>query len=193
MLACMMSRAFAPLLLAPLLLAVAVGAAAQGHAHQHGVARLDLAIEPGRLTLMLDAPQELLVGHERSPRTAAERQAAAAMLARLRDGQRLWALPAALQCKLAELRLEAPLLELPAKPAGGKPDTQPAGAGEHADVEAEWRFDCSGPLAGLRQLDLGTLLDALPRLRQLDAQIVDGRGQHQATLKRPARQLAWGR
>ncbi|MBP6898602.1 MAG: DUF2796 domain-containing protein [Burkholderiaceae bacterium] len=166
-----------------LLLAVAP-AAAQGHAHQHGLARLDIAVEPGRLTLTLDAPQEVLVGHERLPRNAAERQAADALLARLRDGQRLWALPAALQCRLAELRLEAPLLE---------PAAKAAAAAEHADVEAEWRFDCAGPLAGLRQLDLGPLLDALPRLRQLNAQIVDARGQHQATLKRPARQLAWGR
>ena len=50
-------------------------APAQGGGHVHGLVRLDIAIEPGRLTLQLDAPQQTLLGHQRAPRRAAERPA----------------------------------------------------------------------------------------------------------------------
>ena len=45
-------------------------------AHQHGVARLDVAVEATRVTLYLDTPLDNLLGFERAPRTDAERKAA---------------------------------------------------------------------------------------------------------------------
>ena len=54
------------------------GAAFAGKAHQHGVARLDLAVDGGTVTIAVEMPLDALVGFERSPRTGAERQAAAA-------------------------------------------------------------------------------------------------------------------
>ncbi|MCB1546297.1 MAG: DUF2796 domain-containing protein [Hyphomicrobiaceae bacterium] len=61
------------------------GAAFAGKAHQHGVARLDLAVDGGTVTIAVEMPLDALVGFERSPRTGAERQAAAAALARQGD------------------------------------------------------------------------------------------------------------
>ena len=168
--------------LAALACATAAAQAGHAHAHVHGAVVLDIVVEAKSLTLRLQAPQDSLLGHERVPRTAAEQQAAAALLKRLADGASLLPLPADKACKLVSAELEAPLLQ-----AGSK-----AVAGEHAAVEASWRFDCAGT-DGWRSLDLGPLLDAFARIQRISAQVVLPAGQHKAELRRPARVLVWGR
>ncbi|MBI3368236.1 MAG: DUF2796 domain-containing protein [Burkholderiales bacterium] len=168
-----MTRRFIPL---ALLLAAA---SAWPQAHQHGVVTLDIAIEPPRLTLLLDAPQDSLVGFEHTPRSAAEKQAAAAALARLRSA--LWRIDPPLGCALQTVRIEAPVLQ-----------GQAAG-GEHADVEASYELRCANGMAAMRRIDLGPLLDAFARIQRIEARIVAPGGQFKAELKRPARELSWGR
>src|SRR3990167_3019138 len=154
-----------------------------GPPHVHGQATLDVVIEPRSLTLRRASPQASLLGHERRPLTAAEQQAAAAVLQQLRDGARLFTLPADRGCKLAGVEIEAPRLQ---------PGAAAAGASGHADVDATYRFDCART-DGLRSVDVGGLFDAFTRLQQLRAQVASADGQHQARVKRPARALAWGR
>ena len=175
----------APLRLLPLLLAALTASAAQaqaGHAHVHGEAALEIVVEPRSVSLRLEIPQDSLLGHERAPRTAAERQAAAAALQALQDGARLFTLSAALKCQLGSAEVAAPQLQPGAAPA----------AGDHAEVEARYRFDCART-DGLRAIDLGGLLDAFPRIQRVGAQVAGSAGQHKAQLRRPARSLAWGR
>ena len=159
-------------------LATIAPAQAQERAHVHGAVQLQLVVEPDGLTLTLEAPQDNLVGHERVPRSAAEKQAAEQAIKRLEAGAALWPLPAALQCKLAKAQVDAPRLT-----------GMVAGDG-HADVDASWRFDCART-DSLRSLDLGPLLDAFTRIQQVRLQVVTGTSQHQAALRRPARTLAW--
>jgi len=171
----------AALVLAALLLPMA--AARAEPAHVHGQVTLELAIEPRSISLRLDAPQDSLLGHERTPRSAAERQAAAAVLQRLQDGAALFGLPAEAGCRAAGTpEVVAPRLQPGAA----------AAAGAHADIEASYRFDCART-DGLRALDLGGLLDAFPRIQRIDAQVAGPASQHKTTLTRPARRLAWGR
>lgn len=164
-------------------LACITASALAGPAHVHGQATLEIAVEPRSLTLRLEIPQDNLLGHERTPRTAAEQQAAAAAIQRLRDGARLFVLPADRGCKLASVEIEAPRLQ---------PGAAASGPGGHADVDASYRFDCART-EGLRSIDLGGLFDAFVRLQQIQAQVAAADGQHQARVKRPARVLAWGR
>ena len=174
------------------LLASTAALAPAGHAqvqvHVHGAVALDIVVEARSLTVRLQAPQDSLLGHERVPRTAAEQQAAAALLTRLADGARLLPLPADRACRLASAEVEAPLLQMGARAAAGGAGT----AGKHAEVAVNWRFDCSRT-DGWRSLDLGPLLDAFPRVQRISAQVVLPAGQHQAELRRPARVLAWVR
>ncbi len=179
-----MNTLIRPLLPLFALLISAAALAQPGHAHVHGAVALDIVVEAKTLTLRLEAPQDSLLGHERAPRTAAEQQAAAALLKRLADGARLFPLPADRACRLASAEVDAPLLQAGA-PAAAK-------AGEHAEVQASWRFDCSRTDAW-RSLDLGALLDAFPRIQRISAQVALPAGQHKAELRRPARVLAWGR
>jgi len=153
-------------------------------AHVHGLVRLELVIEPRQLSLRLEAPQDSLLGHERVPRSAAERQAAAAALQRLAAPAALVGLPAGAGCRPGPAQVDAPKLQ---------PGAAAATAGDgHAEVVADWRFDCADT-AALRQLDLGGLLDAFPRIQRVQAEVAAPAGQHQARLQRPQRQLRWGR
>lgn len=156
------------------------GAAFAGKAHQHGVARLDLAVDGGTVTIAVEMPLDALVGFERSPRTGAERQAAAAALARMRDGAALLRLDAAAQCKLVEARVEAPELEQPAAaaPNGDKGDG-------HADLDATYTFACAQP-ARLATLEVG-LFDAFRRVERVEVQAALPQGQRKAVLRRSAK------
>ena len=180
------------------LLLCTLGAAAQPGAHVHGVVTLDIAIEPGRLTLRFEMPQQALIGHERAPRNAAERQAAAALLARLNGSAPLWHVDPALQCMVLRRRVEAPMLQAPAAHTAPAqvPSTPSTAAPEHAEVNATYELGCAGLGSGaatLRRIDLGALLDGFKGIARVEARIAGPAGQHKTSLQRPARQLAWGR
>lgn len=153
------------------------GPAAAHKAHVHGLAQLSVALDGPVLSITLEAPLDGLVGFERAPRTDAERKAASAALARLRDGAGLFKPDAAAGCTLAAARVSAPVLE---PGAGGS-------GGEHADLDAAYTFRCGSPQA-LRTLQVG-LFEAFPRLTQIDVQMAGVRAQAKTTLKRPARSV----
>jgi hypothetical protein len=146
---------------------------AQGHAHVHGLARLDVALDGPQLTLALDSPLDGIVGFEHRPRTPAQQQAADAALAKLKDGAALFRPAAEADCRLESVVVEAPVLQ-GAAPADG-----------HADLEARWSFRCAAP-ARLRALEQG-LFDAFPRLQRLEVQVAGPQGQSRRTLRRPVR------
>ena len=150
------------------------------HAHEHGVAKLAVAVDGNTLTIALDAPLDGFLGFERAPRTDAERKAAADLLARLRDAGGLFKPDTAAGCKAGDVKVEAPVLE-----PGYK------GKGEHADLEAQFTFQCAQPQA-LRALDVA-LFDAFKRLQRIDVQVAGAKGQSKATLKRPARTVTLAR
>lgn len=150
----------------------AVSSAWAGPVHDHGAARLDVALDGAALTITLEMPLDSLVGFERAPRNAAERQAAATALGRLRDGAALFKPDAAAQCTLQAAEVSAPVLET----AG------PAPAGGHADLDANYRFQCAQP-ARLATMDV-RLFEAFRRLERLEVQAAVPAGQHKARLSR---------
>lgn len=174
-------RALAALVAGGVLAGLSAGAGA-GKAHVHGAARLDIAVEPTRITLFLETPLENLLGFERAPRTDAERAAADAMLARLRAFDGLLRVDGAAGCKPGAVRIDAPAL---AQPGGAAPDKDKDG---HADLEAQFEFVCAaGTRAGFVEVGL---FDAFPRLSRLELQLAGPRGQLKATLRRPNSRVA---
>lgn len=153
-----------------------LAAAAQAAPHEHGVARLSVAVDGNTLSIELDAPLDGLLGFERAPRTDAERKAAADLLARLHDAGTLFKPDAAAGCKAGAVTVTAPLLEPGARALG-----------DHADLEAQFIFHCTQPPA-LRTLDVG-LFDAFKRLQRVDVQVAAAKGQARITLRRPARSV----
>lgn len=155
--------------------------AGAGKAHEHGVMKLDVAIEGSTLSIALESPLDSFLGFERAPRTDAERKAAAELLVRLRGpdkGAPLFSPDAAAQCTLSKADVEAPVLEAP-KPAAAKDG--------HADLAASYTYTCAQP-GQLKSLGVG-LFDVWRRLSRVDVQVAGPQGQSRLSLTRPARSI----
>lgn len=163
-------------LIALSLLCCAASAAQAAPPHQHGVAKLDVAVEARRITLQFESPLDNLLGFERAPRTAAERQQADAAVAKLKAADTLFRIDPAAGCKLTQVELVSAALGL------GKRDPADTHEG-HADVDADIEFSCAdASKAGF--IDTG--LFGFTRLQQVAVQVVTPRGQFKRDLKRPA-------
>lgn len=148
-----------------------------GKAHEHGVARLDLAVEGTTLTLALDTPLDGLLGFERAPRSEAEKRAAEKAVATLRAADALFTIDPAAQCALGSVNLVSAPLKLGA--------AAPAKDDGHGDLEGEFVFRCQSVPAFV---DAG-LFKAFARMTRIDVQVAAPKGQRKLVLKRPAQRI----
>lgn len=146
-------------------------------AHEHGVARLDIGVEPRQILVQLQTPLDNLVGFERAPRTDAERQRADEAVARLKDGERLFRFDPAAGCKLARVDIVSPALGL-----GGAATAK----GEHAELAASWEFACADT-AKAAHLDVE--LFAFKQLKRVQVQLALPKAQAKRELKRPKNRI----
>ena len=160
-------------------LAAPLASLAQGHAHVHGVATLDIAVEPRKIVVVFETPLDNLVGFERAPRTDVERQRVDEAMARLKAGDAMFRFDPAARCKLAKVDLSSAALKL------GAPDAAPA-KGDHADIDASYEFACADAgKAGY--VDVG--LFGFNQLKRVQVQLALPGGQFKRELKRPAQRI----
>lgn len=159
--------------------------AAHGQVHEHGAARLDIALDAKTLSLQFEAPLESLFGFERAPRTAAERQQVEAGLARLKSAQQLFKLDPAAGCTLGRVELNSAVLKLGSSAAATTPL---ATHGEHADLDASIEFTCKD-MARLKSIEVG-LFEAFTRLQRVEVQLATPQGQSKRSLKRGSNRIA---
>ncbi len=180
-------RHFTPARLAALAacLSLATAALAQGHAHEHGVVKLDIAIEAGKLTVQMESPLDNLVGFERAPRTAAERKTVDAAVARLKGAETLFRIDPAAGCTLAKAELASAVLKL------GTPDPNEKAEEEHADIDGNFVFTCKDS-ARASFIELG-LFSAFSSMQRIDVQIAGPKGQARRTLTRPTTRITLSR
>jgi len=152
---------------------------AAGHAHVHGVAKLDVAVEASKLTVQLDSPLDNLLGFERAPRTDAERKRADAVVAQLKAADVMFKIDPAAQCTLAHVDLASAALQL------GQPDPQEAQEG-HADIDGSFEFHC---VDGKKATYLDVGLFQFSHLQRLEVQVATPSGQFKRDLKRPANRI----
>ena len=158
-------------------------ALAAGKAHEHGVARLDVAVDGLRVSMELDTPLDNLIGFERAPRTDAERDKANAAVAKLRLGEALFRIDAAAGCTLDKVELRSAPLQL--GPVGTTT------SGDHGDLTALYMFNCkAGAKAGFVEVGL---FEAFASLKRIDLQVVTPKGQLKATLRRPTSRVVLAR
>jgi hypothetical protein len=174
-------RAFALVLVSTL--AFAGSAAWAAKPHQHGVARLDVAVEPGKVTIDLDTPLDNLLGFERAPRSDDERRRADAAVATLKAADKLLRIDPAAQCIVARVTLDSAALQL------GTPDPKAAAEG-HADLDASFEFACKGGAPSFVEIGL---FEAFARLQRIEIQTATAKGQNKAVLKRPANRIGLSR
>lgn len=158
---------------------------AQAHgpaAHVHGEVELGIAVEGPAIVIEMRTPLDNLIGFERAPRNDVEKNTVDQALSRLRAADHLFRIDPAGSCKLGPVTLDAPVLGTGQPAAGGAKE-------EHAEMLASFAFNCTAAdRVKFIELDL---FKAFPRMRQVDAEIVTGEGQHKRSLKRPASRLSW--
>ena len=160
-----------------------VAARAAG-AHEHGVARLDVAVDAARVSILLETPLDNLLGFEHAPRTDAEREKVAAALVRLRASQAMFRIDSAAGCVPSRVDLQSPQLGLGAA-AGAQVKEG------HGELEATFDFNCSqGARAGFVEIGL---FESFPGLQRIELQVATPRGQLKATLRRPASRVVLAR
>ncbi len=159
-------------------LAAAAALPAFAGPHEHGIGALQVAVEGRTLAVELRLPAKDLIGFERAPRNDAERARIEQARAALADAK-LFAPSAGAQC----VPTGTPDVVVP-KFAGNA-----AGADDHADFEAAYRFECADA-AALAALEHG-VFKAFPRIKQLRAQAVTAKGQKQVVLTHGKPRLAF--
>lgn len=169
------------------------GAVAAG-SHEHGTGSLNAAIERAKITIVLALPLDVLVGYERAPRTEKERAALLAAQAQLRESG-LFMPASEAGCVLKSATINVPFTGplAPRGPSSPGSATMPGGQavsdGEHADVDAEYVFDCVNAAAGAF-VDT-TIFKRFPRLYRLDVQRIGLQGQARARLTPKSPALRW--
>jgi hypothetical protein len=148
---------------------------------EHGVARLDVAVDATSVNLFLEVPLDSLVGFEREPRSDDERKQVEVALAQLRNSVALFGIDPAAACAPRRVTLQSDTLGL-----GGPPDK-----GGHADVQGSYEFACKN--AGRAGFVEARLFGAFARLRRVEVQAATRRGQLKATLVRPVTRVPLAR
>ncbi|MHC8323746.1 DUF2796 domain-containing protein [Pseudomonas sp. GB2N2] len=173
------------------LLPLAVAHAADEHdhehgslgAHEHGVGRLNAALDGQTLELELESPAMNLVGFEHAATTDADKAKVAAVRAQLEKPLTLFNLPKAAGCVVASQELESPLF-------GDKPDAdddhdhdhdhdedaKDEHHHDHSEIHAHYQFTCAAPGA-LKNLDLSTIFNTFPATQKIQVQLISPSGQ----------------
>jgi hypothetical protein len=174
-----------PFALLPLAAAHAAGETEHGSlgAHEHGVARLDIALDGKSLEFEFDSPSMNIVGFEHDASTDADKAKVAEARELLLKSQALFNLPLAAKCAVASQKLASPLF-------GDKPDAdddhdedeaehaKEAGGEEHhhSEIHAHYVFVCDSP-SSLKNLDLGQIFKTFPGTHKIQVQLIAPSGQ----------------
>ncbi|MCW8275991.1 DUF2796 domain-containing protein [Pseudomonas sp. PCH199] len=168
------------------LLPLAVANAADEHdhehgslgAHEHGVGRLNAALDGQTLELELESPAMNLVGFEHAASTDADKAKVAAARAQLEQPLALFNLPKAAGCVVANQELESPLF-------GDKPeaddddhdeDAKDEHHHDHSEIHAHYQFTCATPGA-LKTLELANIFNTFPATQKIQVQLISPSGQ----------------
>lgn len=171
-------------------------AAAHQHAHTHGLLQLDVAIDPQSVTFQFESPLDNFLGFEHAPRTDAERQKVAAMVASLTAADGLFLIDPAAGCRVSSVQLASSALGLGSKK--GKEtsrhvvdkDKAAHADDEHGDLDATIVFSCAK--ADSARFIAVKLFEKYPHLHTINAQVASSQGQFKRTLKADSPKLDLG-
>lgn len=140
--------------------------------HVHGEAQLQATIHQSQMILQLALPLEVAVGFERQPRTDAEKSALIQAEKALQNATALWQPTAAANCQVKKVDVTMPTLD-----------------GAHADITAQYHFECAQPQA-LKAIET-TLFQSFKRLYRIETQRIGPNGQGAARLTPKKSVINW--
>ncbi|WP_223415637.1 MULTISPECIES: DUF2796 domain-containing protein [unclassified Pseudomonas] len=145
--------------------------------HEHGVGRLNAALDGQTLELELESPAMNLVGFEHAAATDADKAKVAAARAQLEKPLALFSLPKAAGCVVATQELESPLFgDKPDADDDHDDDAKDEHHHDHSEIHAHYQFTCATPGA-LKTLDLANLFNTFPATQKIQVQLISPSGQ----------------
>ncbi|MGZ9740995.1 DUF2796 domain-containing protein [Pseudomonas sp. GNP012] len=146
-------------------------------AHEHGVGRLDAALDGKTLALELQSPAMNLVGFEHAATSDADKAKVAAARALLEQPLALFNLPKAAGCVVENQELESPLFaDTPDADDDHDKDAKDEHHHDHSEIHAHYQFTCATPDA-LKTLDLANIFNSFPATRTIQVQLIGPSGQ----------------
>jgi hypothetical protein len=150
-------------------------------AHEHGVGRLNAALDGQTLELELDSPAMNLVGFEHLATSDADKAKVTATRAQLEKPLALFNLPKAAGCVVENQELESPLFgDKPDADDDHDEDAKDEGSHEHhhdhSEIHARYQFTCAVPGA-LKSLDLANIFNTFPATQKIQVQLISPGGQ----------------
>ncbi len=169
-----------------LMFATGAGATEREHdAHEHGVSRLNVAIDNDAVEIELMAPGADIVGFEHAATTAADRTAVKEALNTLQHGSNLFKFPESAGCRLEEAKVKSELAEGQhaehddhdhgKDEAEHDSERENAEEDSHAEFRAHYHFHCDQP-DRVNHIDVN-LFGRFSTLREIDVQAVTSSGQ----------------
>lgn len=149
--------------------------AQEQHAHVHGLAYLNLAIEGKSVSMELTATAYDLVGFERAARDDAERSRLTEVRKSLLNHAALWQFTVAAGCVA-----QPPVLQVPGA-NGHDHDHAEHDHGNHSDWQVSYRFECQNPQA-LRSITV-SVFKQFPSLETIQVQLLNTAGASALTLQ----------
>jgi hypothetical protein len=143
-------------------------------AHEHGVGRLNAALDGQTLELELESPAMNLVGFEHAANSDADKAKVAAVRALLEKPLVLFNLPKAADCVVENQELESPLFG--DAPAADDEDAKDEHHHDHSEIHAHYQFTCATP-AALKTLDLANIFNTFPATQKIQVQLISPNGQ----------------
>jgi hypothetical protein len=146
-------------------------------AHEHGVGRLNAALDGQTLELELESPAMNLVGFEHAATSDADKAKVAAARAQLEKPSALFNLPKAAGCVVARQELESPLFgDKPDADDDHDEDAKGKHHHDHSEIHAHYQFTCATPGA-LQTLDLSNIFNSFPATQKIQVQLIGPSGQ----------------
>ena len=146
------------------------------NAHEHGVSRLNIAVDDAIVEIELMAPGADIVGFEHAATAAADKMTVKEAMKTLQDGSNLFTFPGGAGCKMKEAEVKSDLAEGEHdKHDDQDHDKEAAEEGSHAEFRAHYHFNCDVP-GRVNFIDVN-LFTQFPTLREIDVQAITSRGQ----------------
>ena len=150
------------------------------HAHVHGQAQLQLAIDESQAVLSFSSPLDNFLGFERAPKDETEQEKVKQLLLQLQNPLLWFELSPAAGCQAGQIELDSPVIT-------GKQKTNDEK--KHGDLRLDLELQCKNP-QHLRSLK-AKLLQQYKGIHRLKVEVVHAGGQHAKTLQADEINMTW--
>ena len=185
-----------PICLALSLVYFLISPARAHKAHDHGRAKINIAVDGAQVTILLESPLDNILSFEYAPVTLEQREQVKEMARRMHQAESLFRLTPAAQCRLERVTLASEVLDaalldpnIPLDLAQTGKNMAQSGKGEHSDLDAEFSFICDKS-EHLNSVDI-LLFSVWPKMEKIAVQATTPKGQRFVNLTPKRNQVKW--